>query len=283
MTDLISEGVPSWWSGHMAIATLFPYAVRLEQSGKPEMADAIFRLFGAYEEAELRWSHIQTHIASFFYKSIPPSLNRVIILTLPYIGRDVYADPRTVVSRWIAAASAVPYSEVDQNMTEALLMVSYDESMRPHIPVNVWAWLNKRSFLPPTSRGRSLASRDHVVRHIRKLGDIEILKSYFLLVWSEWESNYENCVMETEMSIREDFSGIGMQGHRGDLIRRLDFIHGELDRGFAHFSQHQQQINGDTIQMREKQYRRLKDALLAVDKIALETLTSKPPRLTFFN
>ena len=262
MTYLSSVGVPSWWSGHKAIATLFPYAVRLEQSGKPEMADAILRLFGTYRQARLRWSRIKSHITSFFDKSIPPSLNRVIILTLPYIGHDVYADPTTVVSRWIAAASAVPYSEVDQNMTEALLMVSYDKSMRPLIPVNIWAWLNKRLFLPPTSLGRSLASRGHVVRHIRKLGDIEILKSYFLLVWSEWQFHGDHCLTEMEMSIREDFGGILMQGHRGDLIKHLDFIHGELDRGLDHFRRYWPRVGENRLQVQKEQYGRLKDALL---------------------
>ena len=280
MTDLSSGALPFWWSGHKAIATLFPYAVRLEQSGKPEMADAIFCLFGAYQEVELRWPHIKTHITSLLDKSIPPSLNRVIISTLPYIGRDVYANPATVVSSWIAAASAVPYSEVDQNMTQALLMVSCNDDMRPHIPVNVWAWLNKRQFLPPTSRGRSLASWDHVVRHIRKLGDIEILKSYFFLVWSEWQTHSNHRLTEMEMSIREDFGGILMQGHRGDLIRRLDFIHGELDRGLDHFRQYWWVNRGD-LQHRKEQYRRLKDALLVVDKIAMETSTREPPRLIF--
>ena len=280
MTDLSSKGVPPLWSGHKAIATLFPYAVRLEQSGKPEMADAILRLFGAHRGAELRWPHIKTHIASFFDKSIPPSLNRVIISTLPYIGWDVYADPTTVVSSWIVAALAVPYSEVDQNMTQALLMVSCNDDMRPHIPVNVWAWLNKRPFLPPISQGRPEASRFFVVRHIRKLGDIEILKSYFFLVWSEWESHEDHCLTEMERSIREVFGGIGMQGHRDDLIKRLDSIHGELDRGLDHFRQYRR-VNEHDLQHRKEQYRRLKDALLVVDKIAMETSTREPPRLIF--
>ena len=278
MTDLSSGA----WSGNKAIATLFQYAVRLEQSGKPEMADAIFRHLGTFSGAEFRWSYIQTHITSLLDKSIPPSLNRVIILTLPYIGRDVYAlDPTTVVSKWIAAASAVPYSEVDQNMTQALLMVSCNDDMRPHIPVNVWAWLNKRPFLPPTSRGRSEASRFFVVRHIRKLGDIEILKSYFFLVWSEWESQDNDCLTEMERSIREDFGGILMQGHRGDLIRRLDFIHEELGQNLTHFRRYQRRMNEDDLQHRKEQYRRLKDALLVVDKIAMETSTREPPRLIF--
>ena len=245
------------------------------------MADAIFRLFGAYREAELWWPHIITHITSFFDKSIPVSLNRVIILTLPYIRRDAYAlDPITVVSRWIAAASVVPYSEVDQNMIEALLVIS---PLHPDIPVNVWAWLNKRPSLPPKSRGRSVASRDHVIRHIRRLGDIEILKSYFLLVWSEWQLHWEDCLMEMGMSIREDFGGIGMQGHRDDLINRLDFIYEELGQNLDHFRRYRWRVDEDDLQHMKEQYRRLKDALLVVDKTAMGTLTRKLPRLISFD
>ena len=38
----------------------------------------------------------------------------------------------------------------------------------------------------------------------------------------------EDCLMEMKTSIRKDFGGIGMWGHRDDLIKHLDFIHGEL-------------------------------------------------------
>ena len=247
------------------------------------MADAIFCLFGAYREAELRWPHIQTHITSMFDKPTSPSLTRVIILTLPYIGRNVYTDPTTVASRWIAAASAVPYSEVDQNMTQALLMVSYDDDMRPHIPVNVWAWLNKRLSLPPISRGRSNASQRPVFCHIRILGDIEILKSYLLLVWSEWGSHEDDCLVEMEMSIKKDLCGIGMRGHRDDLIKRLDFIHGELDRGLDHFRQYQPRTDQQEIQSRKEGYGLLKDVLLAVDKTTGETSTRRLSRFIFLD
>ena len=271
------------WSCNKAIATLFPYAVRLEQSGKPEMADAIFRLFGAHRGAGLRWPHIKTHITSFFDKSTPPSLNRVIILTLPYVGRDVYADPTTVVSSWIAAASAIPYSEVDKNMTQALLMVLSNDDMRPHIPVNICAWLTTRLSLQLKSWGRFHASQRPVVRHIRTLGDIEILKSYFLLVWSEWQPHQDDCLVEMEITIREDFNGIGMRDHRDDLINRLDFVRGELDRGLDHFRQYRPWVGPGFFQMEREKYGRLKDALLAADKIAMGTLTRELPKLTFSN
>jgi hypothetical protein len=87
----------------------------------------------------------------------------------------------------VAAASAVPYTnEAAQNVVNTLLQIASKEELLPHIPVNVWLWLTKRPPLPPICSGRYVGTRAHVVKAVRALKDIEILKSYFLLVWSEW-------------------------------------------------------------------------------------------------
>jgi len=39
-----------------------------------------------------------------------------------------------------------------------------------------------------------------------KLGDIEILKSYFLLVWSEWGIFVDDCLTEMEVAIGRNFA-----------------------------------------------------------------------------
>jgi hypothetical protein len=62
--------------------------------------------------------------------------------------------------------------------------------------------------LPPECSGRSRGSSADVVRQIRGLGDIEILKSYLLLVWSEWDhvgDEQSGGLAEMQISIREDF------------------------------------------------------------------------------
>jgi hypothetical protein len=69
-----------------------------------------------------------------------------------------------------------------------------------------------------------------IVRTIRALNDIGILTSYLILTWSEWESLDSDRFAEMQMSVREDFNGIGMGCHRAELIQRLDYILGELDR-----------------------------------------------------
>ena len=173
----------------------------------------------------------------------------------------------------LAALSTVPYSEeVCQSIVGTLLQVSLDNSLRPLIPVHVWAWLKKRPSLPPSYFRRYKASEPILVRHIRGLGDIEILKS-FLLILSEWNHAYD--ISEILISIEKDFGGIGMQSHRDDLIRHLNHVLGQLDRGWESRTYEWEP------EMRKLDYKVLKDVLLEVDKRT--ALTCTPPRFILFN
>ena len=267
---------------HKAIAALSPYAVRLEQGGQHEMVDAIFRAARA-SGLTLQWSHIKTHITVLFGESSPPFMNRAIALMSPYVSPLFGLDTKNHLARWAAAALAVPYSEeVCQSVVNTLLQISCNDSLRLHIPVGVWAWLNKRPSLPPSYPGRLSASQSAVVRHVRGLGDVEILKSFFLVVWSEWNSAYG--IDEMEISIQTVFGGIEMWCHRDGLIKRLDHVQKQLDRGLEYIKQHQPWIFQRNIKMRKEGYSRLKNVLLEVDKIAMESaLTRTPPSLTLFD
>ena len=114
--------------------------------------------------------------------------------------------------------------EAGQDVVDLLLQIASVHSLLPHIPIEIWAWLKERPSLPPVCWGRESGTSRNIIRHIRGLGDIEILKSYFLVVWSEWNYLYVDRFEEMEISIREDFSGIGMKRHRKDLIVRLDYV-----------------------------------------------------------
>jgi hypothetical protein len=93
-----------------------------------------------------------------------------------------------MVAGWAVAASAVPYTEeAGQSVVDILLHIASVDSLRPHIPTGIWTWLNKRPSLPPKCVGRSRGSSGDVVRQVRALRDTEILKSYLLLVLSEWD------------------------------------------------------------------------------------------------
>ena len=271
------------WSKYKAVSTLLLFAIRLEQGGRQEMVDTIFRA-ASVSEGIFKWHRIWTYIAPVFDESSPPSLNRVITLLFSYLPWHYsWSHPRNTVPRWAAAASALPYSEeVGPSVVNALLRVLAVESLRSYIPVDIWAWLKRRPTLPPVCLGRLVGSWRLTVQHVRGLGDIEVLNSYLLLVWSEWDSLNPGGLNEMEILIREDFGAIGMWRHRGDLIKHLDQVQGQLDRGLEHFRQHKQWISEHDIRLRKGQYRQLKNVLLEADKRATETLPSMPLKLVFF-
>jgi hypothetical protein len=206
-----------------AISVLLPYAVRQQRDGKCGMLDALLRAVGA--SARLMWTHVGQYIPTLFNEASP----QAIVLVSPYVNWERLNDREDLIPRWATAALAAPeIEEVDRSVVETLLHIASIDSLQPHIPVSIWVWLKKRPSLPPVCLGRSYGTKGDVVRHVRALGDIEILKSYFLLVWSERGSiNQDGSLTEMQISIREDFGGVVMGRHRQDLIERLDYI---LDR-----------------------------------------------------
>ena len=215
----------------------------------------------------------------------PPSLDWVITFLSPHALSHTEQYDGNMVTRWAKAASEISYmEEVGQTVVYALLYIASVDSLRSHIPINIWTWLGKRPSLPPECLGRSRGSSGEVVRQIRTLGDIEILKSYLLLVWSEWDhtDNQESGgLVEMQVSIREDFSGIGMWHHRQGLIKRLDHVLGKLNGGLDDPKQHKPSLEDDHISRAEAQYNELKRVLLEVDAEATNGLARKLPRLIF--
>jgi len=250
-------------SKRKATTALFSYVVRQEQEGGGGMMDVFLRV------VKLRLFTIGPQITTLFGKGNSDSLNRVITLVSPYApweSREFHSD--TVIRRWAAAASAVPYTEeVGRCIVDALLQISSFNFLQPHIPADVWGLLKKRPPLPPFCVGRFLGTTGCVVRRVRELGDVEILKSYLLLVWSEWDVVHSEGFTDMCVLIRDDFGGIWMGGHWGELIGRLDHVLGRLDQGF-----------GSSLQPHriKKQYEELKEILLEVDKEATEILTRTP-------
>jgi hypothetical protein len=162
---------------------------------------------------------------------------------------------RTAVARWAAAASAIPYTdEICQSVVVALFQIAPIDLLRPHIPIEMWGWIKRRPILPYTYNGVLSAAHITVITHVRRLGDIDILKSYFVLVWGQCAFHHHN-LLEMESSIRENFGVIGMDHHRKDLIQRLDHVLLQLN------------LRGDTPFTREvkAQCTRLKNVLLEVD------------------
>ena len=246
------------------------YAVFVEPE-QQSVVNAISCAVAALRFSRSVWYRIREYVAELFNEPRSPSLDQAIALVSPLVRWDNVLHGEDEVVRWAEAASAMPYTEeVGQNVVNTLLQIAYVESLRPHIPVEIWAWLKRRPSLPPNCRGRSKVTASDAVRDIRKLGDIEILKSYFLLVWSEWNYLGYSNVDEVEISIREDFCGIEMQHHREELVERLDYVLGQLDRGLDYFKRHQSWVGKGDIQAAKRKYRGLKVVLLEVDMEAME-------------
>ena len=97
-------------------------------------------------------------------------------------------------------------------MVDALLQFAFDHEVLPYIPVDMWLWLKTQPSLPPVCQGRYYGTHLPIVRAVHGLKDIEILKSYLLMVWSEWDTLLNEGFDEMCTSICEDFREIG-RGH----------------------------------------------------------------------
>ena len=260
-------------SKRKAVAAFFPYAVWRERDGEAGMIEAFSGAIRASGSTTLLWSAIRPFIPALFDEASP----RTIVLVSPHIPWHGDLRDEDLVMMWAEAVSEVPYTEeVGQDVIDAILHIASTEQLGPQIPVGIWSWLNRRPSLPPACHGRSVGTKRNVVRQIRGLGDIGILKSYLLLVWSEWDCIFDRSgYAEMQISIQEDFGGIGMGGDRRDLVERLDHIQGQLALGLGHLKQHKLWTDED-IRLAKRQYQRLKEVLLDVDKEVMEVLTRKP-------
>jgi len=260
-----------------AIIALLPYSVWRERVGDHRMTDAILGIVRVPNVGVFMAQSISTLLRG----GGPDFPNRVMILMSPYANWWFWTPNANTVTQWAEAALAVPYSEeVGQSVIDALLQIVSNGYLEPFIPVSMWAWLKKRPSLPPICNGRKMGAWGRVVRMVQELGDIEILESYFLLVWSEWNVIRQDGFTEMGTAIREDLGGIGMGRHREVLIKRLDHVLGQLDRGLGHLRQQNPLLDEGHIQKARERYGELREALLEVDKEASEILTRMSFRST---
>ena len=234
--------------------------------------------FGIFAVPRARM-HLLRKMVEPLNKAGPNSPNWAITLMLRYEHwGDELRDAQNAVTGWASAALAVSYTEeLGRSVVDTLLCIASKEHLLPFIPVDIWAWLKKRPSLPPICWKRSMWTDGHVVRRVRELRDVELLESYFLLVWSKRDHIFQiDGLREMYISISKDFGGIGMWRHREVLIERLDHVLGELDKRLEHLKQQKPYLDRSGIQKVKEQYGLFKHELLEVDR---KLFTRTPLRL----
>ena len=192
---------------------------------------------------------------------------RVIILATPYLDLEhaSLSRAKNLIPKWVATISVAPRTEeVARDVVNALLQIAANPDLRPLIPSDVWLWLNERPFLPSESRGRLMGGCHDIFRTVRGLNNIEVLTSYLTMVWPKY---YRGGFAEMQMSVREDFNGIGAGCHRAELIQRVDGFLGGSDRE-----------PGVYIRERHEEIKRI---LQEVDQEATEILNRTPHSFIF--
>ena len=272
-------------SKRKAINALFPYVVHLGRSGEQAMIDMFLRVVTASHSEGFIWHRAKPLLMRLSNTQNPLLLDWVIRVVSPHVPWHTEPYEGNVITRWAKAASAVSHAEgLDQYVVDALLHIASVDSLRPHIPDGIWTWLKNQPFLPPECPGRSRGSGGDVVRRIRELADIEILRSYLVLVWSEWDcidSQESGGLAEMQVSIREDFCGTEMWCYRQDLIKRLDYVLEQLDGGLDGLEQHKPGLDIDHVLLAGMQYSELRRVVVEVDADAMNGLARKLSRLIF--
>ena len=254
-------------SKRKALTAFFPYAVWMERGGECRMIDAFLSATKVSGSGTSLWGAITPSISTLF----EAASDQTVVLTSPRVPWDREPGAIRAVTRWASAASAVPYTdEIGPIVVDALLSIASVDRLLPHIPVDIWSWLNKRPTLPYVCLGRSAGTRKHVVRYVRELKDVEILKSYFLLVWSEWDHiTYPEALSEMRMAIKQDFDGVEMEDHRKDLIKHLDYVLLQMDwPGLGYLMRHKLWIGWGDVEKAKAQYQTLRQDLLQMDGVS---------------
>ena len=242
------------------------------------MFDAVLRAARVSRMPRFMWYYIRSSARALLSGGSP----RAIVLASPHIPWGCLTNRGKMIQRWATAASVVPHAEdVAQSAVDALLQIASFDTPSRHITPETCSWLTKRPSLPPICLGRDVGTYTRVVEAVRALKDIEVLKSYLLLIWSEWNGILSNgpdrisnphphnayhiescsfCVMR--ISIQQDFGGVGMGHHRAELVHRLDHILAQLDRGLEYLKQCNPKFDAYDLHARKNQYQALRDTLL---------------------
>ena len=256
-------------SKYKAITALFPYAVRRGQEGDSQLLDAFLCTVKHFPYTS-QWTrrHIRPAIPKLLAKGSSTTLKRAAVVALPYLELAWLdsEDIRSFVELWTSAADALEDAEgICQAVVDVLLQMAFFHSVRAHITPKAWSWLNKRPSLPPRCRGRLLCSiGSNVLPAIRARNDIELLTSYLITMWSEWDCAGEWAFEGMCESLWEVFCGDvedEVREHRMDLLARLNSVLGVLGKGLEHLRVHNPDMQPGELEVIKERYRELKRIL----------------------
>ena len=274
-------------TGTRAITALLPYAVWQEQNGQHDMFNTFLYTIRTLRKPWSTWLQIEPFVIMLLNEESTVSKKQAVVLLSPHLPWWVFKDEH-LVQLWAAAVLEVPYTdEIGLSVVDTLLNIASNSHLQPHVPVIMWTWLNRRPFLPPICNGRAMGSALDVLQAVHGLRDAETLKSYLILIWSEWDCLFSRwdrhrvlhdalypmggppCKEDLPQmctTIKEVFSGVGMGHHQEDLLKRLDHVLGQLDLGLDYLQQHKPSLDEDAIQQMKEQYRELREVMLEVSR-----------------
>ena len=264
-----------------AISALFPYLEWQERDQEYPILDLFWRVVTITQPIQFLWSHVGSSMKILLGSTGHVSSNRALMLLSPYMpwGERDFGEDRARI--WAAAVSTVPKEEeIAPSVVDTLLQIASLGLLPPDLHSGTWSWLTLWPSLPPVCKGRKVGNNSRVAQMVRDLKDIEILKCYLLLIWSEWDSPRLDGYLRMMASVSHDFSGIGMNSHRADLLQRLDHVLEQLDKGLEYLQQRRPGLDFGQWESSLLYYRPLKQNLLEVDQRALKVLIRASSRLT---
>jgi len=212
--------------------------------------------------------YIRPVIPKLLAEGRPIALKRAAILALPHLEL-VWLDSDEIqdfVELWVSAAEALDDAEdVCQAVVDVLLQMAFFQSVRVHITPRAWSWLNKRPVLPPRCRGRLLCSiGSNVLPAIRAHNDIELLTSYLITMWSEWDCAGEWVFEGMCRTLLEVFreGGDEVGEYRKDLLGRLNLVLRELGKGLGYLKARHPDMQPDEFEVIRERYKGLKRILV---------------------
>ncbi|KAF9778961.1 hypothetical protein BJ322DRAFT_464834 [Thelephora terrestris] len=240
---------------HKAVTAFFPYAVWMERDGEHKMMEAFFAAAKLFDSTTL-WHPIVPFLPALFRAASP----QAVVAASSNVPWHRGLNDASVVDMWAVAISADTCTEeVERRVVDALLQIASVDSLRPYITTDSWSWLNRRPTLPPICLGRSMGTKKQIVRRVKELGDVETLKSYLMLVWSEWNPiSSPQSLAEMRYAISWDLRGVEKRVHREELVNHLDHVLKQLDLGLVYFRHYNPWIDEEGVQRAKGQYAKLK-------------------------